>query len=296
MRFSKYRRDGLAKKIEELQAQLASLDKGTGGTSWTSSRHPIPAALTTFALTVKAVALAVFSTVFATSASGSLHRSAMFLLVFLVVHMVATPRCALRCHRLRGCDAAFAVHFHRLCGCDAALSSRYQAGNLTALFGRDAYNSYGHHLNTTPGIKIVELYLAAGFFVHLYTAAKFTTSKRKAVAKKPLTIGLLALSGTVLLVFLVLHLWAFRFSPSTRRWRHTDSPPDAPTDRDLYFLMFELFSHPGQVAFYVAAIVAVGFHLHKVRHCLSPDLLTAFPRTFSLPFPGPSHCPSTAFP
>ena len=34
------RRDGLTKKIEELQAQLASLDKGSGGTSSTSSRHP----------------------------------------------------------------------------------------------------------------------------------------------------------------------------------------------------------------------------------------------------------------
>ena len=46
--------------------------------------------------------------------------SALFLLVFLVVHM---------------------------------------GGNLTAFFGRDAYNTYGHHINSMPFIRVIELYL-----------------------------------------------------------------------------------------------------------------------------------------
>jgi len=87
--------------------------------------------------------------------------------------------------------------------------------------------------------------------------------------------------------FLVLHLKAFRFSDSARRWRHPDALPNAPSERDLYYLMLERFARPSEVAFYVSAIVrramiagvwvaffrecqqescgqgAVGVHLHR---------------------------------
>jgi hypothetical protein len=59
-----------------------------------------------------------------------------------------------------------------------------------------------------PLIRLIELYLASGFLVHLLAASRFTYNKRRAIAKGPLTTGLLALSGTVLTVFLVLHLQA----------------------------------------------------------------------------------------
>ena len=55
--------------------------------------------------------------------------------------------------------------------------------------------------------------------------------------------------------FLVLHLKAFRFSDSARRWRHPDALPNAPSERDLYYLMLERFARPSEVAFYVSAIV-----------------------------------------
>ncbi len=122
--------------------------------------------------------------------------------------------------------------------------------------------------------------------VHLFSATHFTYNKRKAIKKSPLTTGLLALTGTVLLVrptcrlrtangharskqelssscrsqslttpmtttmcwcwqaFLVLHLKAFRFSDSARRWRHPDALPAAPSERDLYYLMLERFARP----------------------------------------------------
>ena len=44
--------------------------------------------------------------------------------------------------------------------------------------------------------------------------------------------------------FLVLHLKAFRFSDSARRWRHPDALPAAPSERDLYYLMLERFARP----------------------------------------------------
>ena len=67
-----------------------------------------------------------------------------------------------------------------------------------------------------PFIRLVELYLAAGLVVHLVTASHFTYNKRKAIKKSPLTTGLLALTGTILLAFIILHLKAFRFSTSDR--------------------------------------------------------------------------------
>ena len=48
----------------------------------------------------------------------------------------------------------------------------------------------------------------------------------------------------VSLGFLVLHLKAFRFSDSARRWRHPDALPNAPSERDLYYLMLERFARP----------------------------------------------------
>jgi|EP01047_Picozoa_sp_COSAG01_P031295 L-lactate dehydrogenase (cytochrome) len=210
------KREALKEQIQQLQAKLDELDH--------HKRYQVPSGVKIFGKLVKLIALTVLSTVFATSHSGSLHRSAIFLIVFLVVHM---------------------------------------AGNLTSLFGRDMYNSYGHHLNSMPLINFIELYLAMGFVVHVISAGRFTLNKRKAIGKAPLTTGLLALSGSIITVFVVLHLRAFRFSDSSRRWRHTNAPPDSPTDRDLYILMLELFASESQVVFYCATIVAIGFHLHR---------------------------------
>eukprot|EP01046_Picozoa_sp_COSAG06_P007092 COSAG06_NODE_341_length_17184_cov_10.318525_6_plen_771_part_00 len=213
-------RDKIQAEIAKLTQALHKLERADGS----GGRYAIADTARVFVKLLKVMLVSVLSTVFATSYSGSLHRSALFLLVFLVVHM---------------------------------------GGNLTALFGRDAYNSYGHHLNSMPFIRVIELYLAVGMVVHLFAAAHFTVNKRKAIKKGPLTTGLLALTGTILLAFVVLHLKAFRFSTSTRRWRHPDALANAPSDRDLYYLMLELFEQPAQVMFYVSAIVAVGVHLHR---------------------------------
>ena len=188
-------RDKLMEQIAELENQLAKMDG--------QKRHAVPECLTIFFKLLKVIVVSLLSTVFASSKSGSLHRSAVFLIVFLVFHL---------------------------------------CGNLTALFGRDAYNSYGHHPNTMPFIRAIECYLAVGFVVHLVSASHFTYNKRKAIGKAPTSTGLLALTGTVLIVFIALHLKAFRFSSSTRRWRHSASPTDSATDRDLYLLMLEEFA------------------------------------------------------
>ena len=46
----------------------------------------------------------------------------------------------------------------------------------------------------------VTLWWQVGLVVHLFSATHFTYNKRKAIQKSPMTTGLLALTGTVLLV------------------------------------------------------------------------------------------------
>ena len=59
-------------------------------------------------------------------------------------------------------------------------------------------------------------------------------------------------TGLVTFAFVVLHLRAFKFGV----WYET---PDGV--RDLHRLQIEIFSNPAYVAFYMACMVLIGFHL-----------------------------------
>ncbi len=107
-------REKIQAEITKLNEALQKLDRAEGNGGQASVAHNARI----FGKLLKVMLFSVLSSVFATSYSGSLHRSALFLVVFLVVHM---------------------------------------GGNLTALFGRDMYNSYGHHINSMPFIRIVEV-------------------------------------------------------------------------------------------------------------------------------------------
>ena len=69
-------RDKLMEQIAELENQLAKMDG--------QKRHAVPECLAIFFKLLKVIVVSLLSTVFASSKSGSLHRSAVFLIVFLV--------------------------------------------------------------------------------------------------------------------------------------------------------------------------------------------------------------------
>lgn len=167
---------------------------------------------------LKVMVVSIVKTTFAPSAGKMLHRSGLFMLAFLVVHML---------------------------------------GNLTVFFGPGAFNAYSYKLTSNPGIKIVELYMLVTAVIHVATAGYFTANKRKMITKSPMANGKLAITGTVLLVFLVLHLKAFRFGPD----RATSIGSNNTTMRDLYQLQLELFADPFQVLFYLVSLGAVAVHL-----------------------------------
>src|SRR5262249_19555912 len=100
-------------------------------------------------------------------------------------------------------------------------------GNLTIFVGQDALNGYAHLTHSLGFVLIlIELALGAVFLLHAYAGLTVWRDKQRArgtaytqVASKggpsrqTLASRSMALTGVVLLVFLVIHLYQFRFGP-----------------------------------------------------------------------------------
>jgi succinate dehydrogenase / fumarate reductase cytochrome b subunit len=148
------------------------------------------------------------------------------------------------------------------------------AGNLLALLSPDAFNAYSHKLISNPLIYLAEAGLAGLFVIHIWKAVMNYRHNRAArptgygmkrpaghTSRKTLSSTSMIVSGTMILVFLVLHLKTFKFGP------YYDAAE--PGVRDLYRLVLEVFHKPGYVIWYVAAMVLVGMHL---RHGIASAL------------------------
>jgi succinate dehydrogenase / fumarate reductase cytochrome b subunit len=148
------------------------------------------------------------------------------------------------------------------------------AGNLLVLSGPEAFNAYSHALISNPLIYAAEAGLAALFLLHIWkTLGNYARNraarpvryemKRPArhTSRKSLSSTWMIVSGTTILVFLILHLKTFKFGP-----HYATAEPGV---RDLYRLVVEVFNHPGYVIWYVAAMVLVGMHL---RHGITSAL------------------------
>jgi succinate dehydrogenase / fumarate reductase cytochrome b subunit len=139
-------------------------------------------------------------------------------------------------------------------------------GNLLIFFGPEVFNRYAYVMETqNPLLPIVEIALLVVFLIHVYktmrmflgnqTARPVKYARKKYAGKpsrKTLASSTMIVSGLWLLVFIVIHVRAFRFSPEY----------DWPTGgRDLYRQEVENLSNPLMVAFYVLSMVVVGSHL-----------------------------------
>ena len=146
------------------------------------------------------------------------------------------------------------------------------AGNVLIFAGPDTFNAYSHALISNPLLLPVEVGLLAIFLLHVYKAitnylansaarpVRYATKKgADHTSRKSVASSTMIWSGLVVLVFIVIHVWQFRFGT------FYETGGDLPI-RDLARTEFEVFSHPGWVALYVAATLLVGLHL---RHGIS---------------------------
>src|ERR1700730_18905164 len=139
------------------------------------------------------------------------------------------------------------------------------AGNLLVFLGPAFFNKYAFTLEANPLIPVIEVGLLLIFLVHVYKTVKMFLANqqarpvnyaRKAYAgppsRKSLASSTMIASGLWLLVFIIVHVKAFRYG-AEYEW------PGG--GRDLYRLEMESFNNPATVVFYVLSMLVVGSHL-----------------------------------
>ncbi len=147
-------------------------------------------------------------------------------------------------------------------------------GNLTLLSANpDYFNTYAKGLHDLgPELTLMEIGLVVLFALHVVTAVTLKKNHKDArpigyqvhqtkggQSKLGLSSKYMAVSGSALLVFLILHIIHFRFGPNIAEGYVT--AVKGAESRDLYRLVSEAFHNPGAVAIYLAAMVFLGFHL-----------------------------------
>ncbi len=148
------------------------------------------------------------------------------------------------------------------------------AGNLLVFFGPAVFNQYAYMMEErNPLLPVIELLLLAVFLVHIYKTVRMFLSNQSArpvryAQKKPagspsrksLASSTMIVSGLWLLAFLIVHVKAFRFSPTY---------PWGDGGRDLYRQEMENLSNPIVAGFYVLSMIVVGSHLwHGISSAL----------------------------
>lgn len=148
-------------------------------------------------------------------------------------------------------------------------------GNLQLLLpGNYFFNKYAYHLETLkPLVWAAELGLIALAGIHAlvalainlgalqarpdrYVAAEVT---KGGDSKSNLSSRHMLLLGIVILTFIVVHIWQFKYGPGMSAGYVMDLHGEKV--RDLYRLVVEVFKKPIWVLFYVGALSFLGFHL-----------------------------------
>lgn len=142
----------------------------------------------------------------------------------------------------------------------------HMSGNLLIFVGADAYNSYGHLLTSGKFIYVAETVLILSFIVHVFCAISLTIQNRQAKGSQyavqasgkkapPKASTMMAVQGSVVLVFLIIHILTFKFGT------YYETSVDGVVMRDLHRLVIEVFQSPAYVAGYVVCLILLGFHL-----------------------------------
>ena len=139
------------------------------------------------------------------------------------------------------------------------------AGNLLVFFGPDVFNRYAYVMEANPLLPVIEIGLLLIFLMHVYKTVRMFLGNQAArpvpyakktgaghTSRKSLASTTMIVTGLWLLVFIVIHAKAFRFSPEY---------PWPAGGRDLYRQEMENFSNPLVVAFYVLSMAVIGSHL-----------------------------------
>lgn len=142
----------------------------------------------------------------------------------------------------------------------------HMSGNLLIFISNDAYNSYGHSLTSGNIIYLAESVLILALIAHVGAAMSLTHANKVAKGqtyavaaggKKKVSLAsrTMAVQGSLILVFIILHLITFKYGT------YYSTTVSGVEMRDLARLMFEVFQQPGYVIWYFVCLILLGFHL-----------------------------------
>ncbi len=146
------------------------------------------------------------------------------------------------------------------------------AGNLLIYRGPEAINIYSHTLHSFgPLLRVLELGLTAVFAIHIIFTAMVVIENKKArpiayagtpaESKRSLATRIMPYSGTIILFYIIKHLFDFTFVDTTGAEGFINGQ-----NMGLYGVIVNEFSNLYDVSIYVIAMIAVGFHLvHAIQ-------------------------------
>lgn len=142
----------------------------------------------------------------------------------------------------------------------------HMSGNMLIFKSAEAYNMYGHGITGNPLYPLISWGLIGVVILHVLCAVSLTwenqrardvayampTNNEKAAS---LASRSMAATGSIIAVFLVLHLLGFKYGA------YYEVTYGDHTVRDLHKLILEVFRNPVYVVWYVFALIPLGFHL-----------------------------------
>ena len=137
--------------------------------------------------------------------------------------------------------------------------------NATILLndGGATFNAAAHFMSTNPVIRVMEIGLFVGLIAHIVQGILLTLENKK---RRPVAYAVvdgnanskwysrsMGLLGTLLLLFLILHLYHF--------WVPTKQAVFSGTEHDTFLGIKEVFANPINVVIYIAGVASLLFHL-----------------------------------
>ncbi len=151
----------------------------------------------------------------------------------------------------------------------------HMGGNILFLFGPDLFNSYAEHLHSlVPVLITIEVLMIISITIHMVmgirvafanAAAHDKRLTQQSTPERSLAARLMPYSGGMIFIFIVKHLLDFTLRSKPETTLHGEPVIN------VYGMLIDKFSHPGNVIFYVLFMIAVAFHL---SHALQSAMQT----------------------
>lgn len=142
------------------------------------------------------------------------------------------------------------------------------SGNLLLFIDGEKFNAYTSFMSSASINKVLEILMVVLFLTHISTSALLTLENRAArpqkyamdvsAGKRTFMSSNMFITGSIVLVFLVLHLIGFKYGD----WSNDPVMMANPDNMSMYQLVADRLSNFLYALGYTIAVIVLGFHLN----------------------------------